>query len=75
MTVTSRGMAKLYKDHVFKLHGLPHKIIHDRGPQFDSQFMRDLYWLLNIEGNPSTAYHPQTDGQTEPVKQELEQYL
>ena len=43
VTATSEGMAKLYKDHVFRLHGLPHKIIHDRGPQFDSRFMRDLY--------------------------------
>ena len=45
------------------------------GPQFDSRFMRDLYRLLNIEGNPSTAYHPQTDGQTERINQEIEQYL
>ena len=37
--------------------------------------MRDLYRLLNIEGNPSTAYHPQTDGQTERINQEIEQYL
>ena len=37
--------------------------------------MRELYKLLHIEGNPSTAYHPQTDGQTERVNQELEKYL
>lgn len=37
--------------------------------------MKDLYKLLGITGNPSTAYHPQTDGQTERVNQELEQYL
>ena len=37
--------------------------------------MRDLYKLLNIEGNFSTAYHPQTDGQTERINQEIEQYL
>ncbi|KAL5525264.1 hypothetical protein ACEPAF_9134 [Sanghuangporus sanghuang] len=37
--------------------------------------MKELYKLLHIEGNPSTAYHPQTDGQTERVNQELEQYL
>ena len=54
---------------------MPHKIIHDWGPQFDSRFMRDLYRLLSIEGNPSTAYHPQTDGQTERINQEIEQYL
>ena len=68
-------MARLYRDHVFRLHGLPRKIIHDRGPQFDATFMKELYKLLRIEGNPSTAYHPQTDGQTERVNQELELYL
>ena len=60
---------------VFRLHGLPRKIIHDRGTQFDAKMMKELYKLLHIEGNPSTAYHPQTDGQTERVNQELEQYL
>ena len=68
-------MAKIYRDHVFRLHGLPRKIIHDRGTQFDAKMMKELYKLLHIEGNPSTAYHPQTDGQTERVNQELEQYL
>ena len=58
-------MAKIYWDNVFKLHGIPQKVISDWGPQFESQFMKDLYQLLGIEGNPSTAYHPQTDGQTE----------
>ena len=37
--------------------------------------MKDLYQLLGIEGNPFTAYHPQTDGQTECINQEIEQYL
>ncbi|OCB89288.1 hypothetical protein A7U60_g3544 [Sanghuangporus baumii] len=69
------GMARIYRDHVFRLHGLPRKIIHDRGVQFDAKMMKELYKLLHIEGNPSTAYHPQTDGQTERVNQELEQYL
>ena len=68
-------MAQIYRDNVFKIHGLPKKIVHDRGPQFDASFMRELYKLLHIEGNPSTAYHPQTDGQIERVNQELEQYL
>ncbi|KAL5507648.1 hypothetical protein ACEPAH_7104 [Sanghuangporus vaninii] len=68
-------MARIYCDQVFRLHGLPKKIIHDRGVQFDAKMMKELYKLLHIEGNPSTAYHPQTDGQTERVNQELEQYL
>ena len=68
-------MAKIYRDNVFRLHGLPKKIIHDRGSQFDAKMMKELYKLLHIEGNPSTAYHPQMDGQTECINQELEQYL
>ena len=75
MKLTAKGMAKIYRDQVFRLHGLPRKIIHDRGSQFDAKMMRELYKLLHIEGNPSTAYHPQTDGQTERVNQELEHYL
>ena len=73
--LSAEGMAKIYRDHVFRLHGLPRKIIHDRGTQFDAKMMKELYKLLHIEGNPSTAYHPQTDGQTERVNQEIEQYL
>ncbi|OCB83962.1 hypothetical protein A7U60_g8633 [Sanghuangporus baumii] len=71
----AEGMARIYRDHVFRLHGLPRKIIHDRGVQFDAKMIKELYKLLHIEGNPSTAYHPQTDGQMERVNQELEQYL
>ena len=73
--VTAEGMAALYRDQVFRLHGLPKKIIHDRGPQFDAKFMRELYKVLHIEGNPSTAYHSQTNGQTECINQAIEQYL
>jgi hypothetical protein len=54
---------------------LPRTIISNRRLQFVSQFMRDLLKLLRIKGNPSTAYHPQTDRQTEWMNQELEQYL
>jgi hypothetical protein len=73
--ITSQGVANLYRDNVFKEHGLPRKVISDRGPQFVSNFIKELYKKLGIEANPSTAYHPQTDGQTERVNQELEEYL
>ena len=73
--LSSLGWAKLFRDHVYAFHGLPDKIISDRGPQFVSKFIAALYQLLSIEANPSTAYHPQTDGQTERVNQEIEQYL
>ena len=73
--ITTQGVATLYQDNIFKEHGLPKKVISDQGPQFVSSFMKELYKKLGIEPNPSTAYHPQTDGQTERVNQELEEYL
>jgi len=74
-TVTATGAANLYLRNVWKLHGLPRKIISDRGLQFVAAFMKELYQLLEIEAATSTAYHPQTDRQMEQVNQELEQYL
>jgi len=50
-------------------------VISDRGPQFVAEFTRELYRLLGIKVAATTAYHPQGDGQTEHVNQELEQYL
>ncbi len=50
----------------------PQVVISDRGTVFVSKFMKDLYDLLQIKANASTAYHPQTDGQTERVNQEVE---
>ena len=47
----------------------------DRGPQFVAEFTKELYRLLRIKLAATTAYHPQGDGQTERVIQELEQYL
>jgi hypothetical protein len=74
-TVTSEGIARLFRDSVWKHHGLPQQVISDRGPQFVSRFMKELNHLLGIKTSSSTAYHPQTDGQTERVNQEVEQYL
>ena len=70
--LTSEGMAHLYRDHVFCLHSILQKVIHDQGTQFASSFIKDLYHLLKITGNPSTAYHLQTDRQTERTNQEVE---
>ena len=57
------------------IHGLPKSIISDRGPQFMAGLMRELNQILGIERKMSTVFYPQTDGQTERVNQELEQYL
>jgi hypothetical protein len=67
--------ANLYLCNVWKLHGLPQKVISDCSPQFVALFMKELCHLLRIEAASSTAYHPQTDGQTECINQELEQFL
>ena len=71
----SEDLAQLFLDHVYAEHGLPRKIISDRGSVFVSQFTRALWDQLGIKGNPSTAYHPQTDGLTERYNQELKTYL
>jgi len=57
------------------LYGLPESIILDRGVQFAVGMMRELNNLLGIQTKLSTAYHPQMDGQTKRINQELEQYL
>jgi len=58
----------------WKLHGLPETALSDRGPQFAAEFMKELNEILGIKTKLSTAYHPQTDGQTERINQEFEQY-
>ena len=68
----AEGLTKLFQDHVWKLHGLPESIISDRGVQFVAGMMKELNNLLEIQTKLSTAYHPQTDGQTERINQELE---
>jgi len=71
----AEGLVRLFRDNVWKLHGLPESIISDRGPQFMAGLMRELNEILGIKSKLSIAFHPQTDGQTERVNQELEQYL
>src|SRR5882724_2821299 len=73
--VTALGIAQLFRDHVWKLHGLPEEVISDQGTQFVLNFTCSLSQLLKIRIVASTAYHPQTDGQTERVNQEVEQFL
>ena len=72
---SAKGLARLFRDNVWKLHGLPKSIISDRGPQFVAGLMRELNKMLGIRSKLLTAFHPQTDRQTERVNQELEQYL
>ena len=73
--MTAPNVARLFLRNVWKLHGLPTRTISDRGPQFMAAFTAEVYRLLGIKAAKTTAYHPQADGQTERVNQELEQYL
>jgi transposase InsO family protein len=74
-TITAEGAARLYLQDVWKHHGTPRAVLSDRGLQVIARFTRELYKLLGIKLATSTAYHPQTDGQTERANQELEGYL
>jgi len=73
--MSAERLAKLFRDHVWKLHGLPESIISNRGVQFVVGIMRELDNLLGIQTKLLIAYHPQIDRQTERINQKLEQYL
>ena len=74
-TIMAEGIARLYLHQVFKCFGLPLKIISNRDTRFTSKFAKELCHRLGIAQNISTAYHPQTDGQSKRMNQWLEQYL
>jgi hypothetical protein len=73
--ISAEQTASLFLKHVVCLHGLPDDIVSDHGPQFASKFWSRLFGLLGTKINLSSAFHPQSDGQTEQVNQVLEQYL
>ena len=71
----AEGCAKLFLQNIWKLHGLPSSIISNRDPVFTSKFWAESMGRLDVQLRKSTAFHSQTDGQTERVNQSLEQYL
>jgi hypothetical protein len=73
--ISAEGTSKLYMNNVWQRTGLPTQVISDRGPQFASHVMRETWKKLNVAQAMSTAFHPQTDGETEHVNQEVKQYL
>jgi hypothetical protein len=68
-------LAELYIARIVCLHGVPKKIVFDRGTQFTSKFWEKLHESMDTKLNFSLAYHPQTDGQTERVNQILKDIL
>jgi hypothetical protein len=74
-TIDSIGVAVLYATYVFPHYGIPLKVISDCDPHLDSTFTMHLCCLLGIKQNISTAYHPQTDGQSECMNQSFKTYL
>jgi transposase InsO family protein len=68
-------LADLYIEHILRLHGAPASIVSDRGTQDVSKFWKSLHKDIGTRLDYSTAYHPQTDGQTERVNQILEDML
>jgi len=72
---SAEGLARLFRDNIWKLHGLSESIISDRGSQFATGLMKELNKILRIENKMSTVFYPQTDRQTKRINQELEQYL
>jgi transposase InsO family protein len=74
-TATATELADLFVEHIVRFFGLPIGIVSDRGSLFTSQFWADLCFVAKVKRRLSTAFHPQTDGQTERQNQTLEQYL
>jgi len=75
MNILLEGIAKIYRDEIWKLHGIPRKILSDRGLQFVLKFMEELTKALGTKRQLLTAYHLQTDGQTERINQEIGTFL
>jgi hypothetical protein len=72
---TAEQFADIFVQHVFRSHGLPTQIVSDRDPRFTSKFWRALMERLGVSQAMSSAFHPQTDGNTERVNRVLEDML
>ena len=75
VTIDAPGLAEVIIDVVVRHHGLPDSIVSDRGSVFTSKFWSSLCYFLGIKRRLSTAFHPQTDGQTERQNSTMEAYL
>jgi len=72
---SAKGLARLFRDNMWKLYRLSESIISDRELQFVAELIKELNRMLEIESKMSIVFHPQIDRQTERVNQELKEYL
>ena len=75
MTVSSQEIAKIYQDKIWKLHGIPRKVLSNRRPKFTSKFMKELSKALETKKTLFMVYHPQMDGQIKRINQKIEVFL
>jgi len=73
--ISLEGIAKIYRNNIWKLHGIPRKVLSDRGPQFASKSMKELTKTLGKKRQLLMIYHPQIDRQTERINQEIGMFL
>jgi hypothetical protein len=74
-TLDAQGFAQLFKDHVYSKHGLPGDVLSDRDPRFTGHFWREVSGALGQNLSFTSAFHPQSDGQTERMNRTIEQVL
>jgi len=73
--ISSEGIVKIYRDKIWKMHGILRKILNNREPQFTSRFMEKLTKVLETKRMLSTVYHSQSDRQKERINQEIGMFL
>jgi hypothetical protein len=72
---TATSVAKVFFDSVVRLHGILESIVSDRNPIFTSKFWTELFTLSGVKLQLSSAFHPQSDGQSEAVNKVITMYL
>ena len=73
--VTSEDITKIYQNKIWKIHGVPQKVLSNRKPQFALKVMKDLIKTLGTKITLSIVYYPQKNNQTEQINQEVEVFL